>query len=362
MKNIFVTKSFLPPIEEYIEEIKPIWENHFLTNYGPLNNKLVESLEKKLNVKNLHYMNNGTITLQIAIDSLNITDGEIITTPFTFIATASSILWQKCKPIFVDINEEDFNINPKKIEEKINSKTKAIMAVHCFGYPCDVKSIEEISKKYNIPVIYDAAHAFGVEINGKSLLSYGDISSCSLHATKIFHSVEGGICIANNEKYNEKINSTKNFGNKDGNYEYVGINAKNSEFHAAMGLCVLRHFDEIIEKRKNIYDLYYEQLHNTVKIHKVDDKIKYNYIYFPILFENETQLLKVFEELNKNNIYPRRYFYPSLNELEIFGEKQNTPISEDISKKVACLPLDTYLEKEDVMLICKIIKDTIERG
>lgn len=359
MRKIFVTKSFLPSIEEYLEEIKSIWDNHHLTNYGPLNNKLVENLEKKLNVKNLHYMTNGTITLQLAINALNITEGEIITTPFTFIATASSIVWQNCKPIFVDINKDDFNINVNEIESKITKNTKAILAVHCFGYPCDVDKLDEISKKYNIPIIYDAAHAFGVEVNGKSLLSYGDIASCSLHATKIFHSVEGGICIVNNDKYNEKLNAIKNFGNNEGNYDYIGINAKNSEFHAAMGLCVLKHFNEIIKKRKEVYEFYLKYLNKSLKIYNIPNNIRYNYIYFPVLFKDEETLLKIFDKLNQKEIYPRRYFYPALNELKIFESNSETPCAKDISLRIACLPLDTYLTEEEVKYICNIINENL---
>jgi len=359
MRKIYVTKSYLPPIQEYIEEIKTIWDNHFLTNYGPLNHKLVENLEKELKVSNLHYMTNGTITLQLAINAMNITEGEIITTPFTFIATASSIMWQNCTPIFVDINKNDYNINVNEIESKITEKTKAILAVHCFGYPCDVDRLEKISKKYNIPVIYDAAHAFGVELNGKSLLSYGDIASCSLHATKIFHSVEGGICVVNNEKYNPKLNAIKNFGNNEGNYEYIGINAKNSEFHAAMGLCVLKHFNEIINKRKEVYELYLKYLNKSLEIYKIPNNIKYNYIYLPVLFKSEETLLNVFSKLNEKEIYPRRYFYPALNELEIFKCNADTPIAEDISKRIACLPLDTYITEEEVKYICDIINKNL---
>lgn len=355
MKNINVTKSYLPPIEEYIEQISKIWNNHFLTNYGPLNIELVDKLKKYLNVENLHYMNNGTITLQIAIEALGIEGGEIITTPFTFIATASSILWQKCKPVFVDINDNDFNINPNKIEEKITKKTKAILAVHCFGFPCDIEKIDEISKKYSIPVIYDAAHSFGTKIDGKSILSFGDISSCSLHATKIFHTVEGGLCVVNNPKYNEKVNSFKNFGNKDGEYKYIGINAKNSEFHAAMGLCVLNHFDEIIETRKKIYEKYVERLNGYLYIPTIPENLTYNYIYFPVLFKDEQQLIKIFEALNEQGIYPRRYFFPSLSELEIFNTTEKMKNAVEISKKIACLPLDTYLTEEDIDKISTII-------
>lgn len=359
-KKINVTKSYLPPIEEYVSKISKIWDNHFLTNYGPLNQELVTKLENYLNVTNLHYVNNGTTAIQLALDSMNITSGDIITTPFTFIATTNSILWQRCNPVFVDINEYDFNIDVNKIEEKITKKTKAILAVHCFGIPCDIIGINKIAKKYNLRVIYDAAHSFGTKIGNKSVLSYGDISCCSLHATKVFHSVEGGLCIVNNKEYNEKLNSIKNFGNNDGSYKYVGINAKNSEFHAAMGLCLLDHIEEIINKRKKIYNYYIKCLNDCVYIPKLPKDFTYNYIYFPILFNSEEELLKVFKKMNQKNIYPRRYFYPAINDLEFYKTyEDSTPIASDISKRIACLPLDTYLNEEDIETIASIIKKIV---
>ena len=294
-KKINVTKSFLPPIEEYVEKISLIWDNHFLTNYGPLNNEFVDKLESYLNLKNIHYVNNGTISLLLSLEALGIDNGEIITTPFTFIATISSIVWQRCTPVFVDINYNDFNIDVNKIEEKITDNTKAILAVHCFGFPCDVEKIDKIAKKYNLKVIYDAAHSFGTKIGGKSVLSYGDISSCSLHSTKVFHSVEGGLCVVNNDNYNDKMNAIKNFGNNNGIYEYVGLNAKNSEFHAAMGICVLNHIDSIIESRKYVFEKYSSMLKSIIRTPKIPDNFEYNYIYYPVLFKSEEELLVVFE-------------------------------------------------------------------
>jgi len=356
MKNINVTKSYLPPIEEYVKKISLIWENHFLTNYGPLNNEFVEKLKSYLKLKNIHYVTNGTISLQLSLEALDIQEGEIITTPFTFIATSSSIMWQRCKPVFVDIETNYFNIDVNKIEEKITENTKAIMAVHCFGFPCDVKKIEEIAKKHNLYVIYDAAHAFGAKLDGKSLLSYGDIASCSLHATKIFHSVEGGLCVVNNERFNNKMEAIKNFGKSEDTYSYVGINAKNSEFHAAMGLCVFEHFEEILSTRKHNYEKYTTLLEKTnLYIPKIKDNVEYNYIYYPVVFETEEQLLRIFNSLNEEGIYPRRYFYPSLNELKIFANSDKYVNSEDISKRIACLPLDTYLSDEEIEKICDII-------
>lgn len=359
-ERVNVTKSYLPPIEEYIEKISTIWDSHYLTNFGPLHNELEEKMSNYLNVNNLHFVNNGTIALLLALDALDITEGEIITTPFTFIASTSSILWQNCTPVFVDIDKNNFNIDVNKIEEKITKKTKAILAVHCFGFPCNIEKINEIAKKHDLKVIYDAAHAFGAKIDNKSVLSYGDISCCSLHATKIFHSVEGGLCIVNSPEYNTKLNAIKNFGNNNGNYEFVGINAKNSEFHSAMGLCVLEHIDEIINKRKEKYEIYLKYLQNcNIEIPIIPTNITYNYIYFPILFKNEEDLLKTFEKLNETNIYPRRYFYPTINSLKIFNRNiEETPIADDISRRIACLPFDTYISEETIKSICEIIKNT----
>ena len=355
-KVINVTKSYLPPIEEYVKRISTIWENHILTNYGPLNKEFNEKLEEYLNLKNVHYVGNGTISLMLSLDAMDIRDGEVITTPFTFVATLDSIVWQRCKPVFVDINNNNFNIDVKKIREKITPKTKAIMAVHCFGLPCDVEEIAKIAKENNLLVIYDAAHSFGTKIGNNSVLSYGDISSCSLHSTKVFHSVEGGICVVNNQKFNDKMSAIKNFGNINGEYNYVGINAKNSEFHAAMGLCVLNHLDEIISLRKKVYESYVKKLDGILEIPKLPENFTYNYIYFPVLFKNEKQLLKTFEKLNELNIYPRRYFYPSLDRLKIFSCDYDLPNSNDIAQRVACLPMDTYLTEEDIDVITEVIK------
>ncbi len=359
MKKINVTKSYLPPLEEYVKKLEVIWDNHFLTNYGPLHMELENNLKKVLKVTNLHYVSNGTIALQIAIKALDLEPGEIITTPFTFIASSSSIAWEGFKPVFVDIEEDTFGIDTSQIEAKITDKTRAILAVHCFGFPCDVEKLDEISKKYNLPIIYDAAHAFGCTYKGMPLYSYGDISCSSLHATKVFHTVEGGLIISNNEKYNKRVNALKNFGNEDGEYKYIGINGKASEFHAAMGLCVLDHFNEIVAKRKSIYNQYVKLLKNYVYIPTIPKELKYNYIYFPVLFKDESQLVLVLEQLKQKGIMARRYFYPSINCLDIF-EKCKCPVSENISSRIACLPMDTYLENKDIKTICQTIIESID--
>ena len=360
MKQINVTKSFLPPIEEYVEAISKIWDTNWLTNYGPISIELENKLKDRFNIENLHYVNNGTTAIELALKAItDTTDCEIITTPFSFIATSSSIVWTNNKPIFVDIETKNFNVDINLIESKITNKTKAMLFVHCFGFPCDVEAIEKIAKKHNLYVIYDAAHCFDVKYKNKSLLSYGDISTCSFHATKVFHTVEGGLVAANNSKFQQKINAIKNFGNDDGNYNYIGTNAKNSEFHAAMGICVLNHIDEIKKQRKCIYDFYCKNLNDVVYIPTIPEECEYNYIYFPVLFKNENELLNVFNALSQNLINARRYFYPSLNKLDIFDDKGAYKISEDIASRILCLPIDSYLDINSAELICKIIKENI---
>lgn len=355
---INVTKPYLPPYEEYEKNIKRIWENNWLTNQGPILNEFETTIKSYLNVENFHFISNGTVALQLAIAALDIKGSEVITTPFSFVATTNSIIWENCTPVFVDIETDNFNIDVNKIEEKITPKTKAILAVHVFGYPCNVEKIKEIADKHNLKVIYDAAHAFACRYKGKSLLSYGDLSTCSFHATKVFHTVEGGGISVNNPVYNEKIDLLKKFGYEKENYKYVGINAKNSEFHAAMGVTVFPHLNEIIEKRKEISEKYDKELIGILGRPKVPDNFEYNYIYYPVLFKSEEDLLKVFDALHEKDIYPRRYFYPSLNTLP-FSLDNTCPISEEISKKIACLPLDPYITDEVINEICNTVKNTL---
>lgn len=351
---INVTKTFLPPIEEYQKHISQIWQNNYLTNQGPILNELQAKLSAFLGVENFHYLTNGTIALQLALNVLGITEGEIITTPFSYVATTSSILWERCKPVFVDIEPDNFTIDANKIEQAINPQTKAIMPVHVFGYACDVEKIEQIAQKHNLKVIYDAAHAFASVYKGKSLVNYGDISTCSFHATKLFHTVEGGACVVKDKKISNKLELTKRFGHLGDDHYYLGINAKQSEIHAAMGLAILPHLDEIITARKNISELYDSLLKGKFQRPKQQEGLKYNYAYYPVVFKSETQLLKAFAALNQEKIYPRRYFYPSLNNLP-YIEGGNCPISEDISSRIACLPLYADLEASTVEKIAKIL-------
>jgi len=360
IKNIYVAKSFLPPIEDYQKYLRKIWETGQLTNQGPFLKEFEKKIKNYLNVKNFHFLSNGTIALQLALDSLGIQEGEVITTPFSYVATTSAILWQRCTPVFVDIEPNNFCIDPKKIEAAITKKTKAILAVHVFGYACDVEKIEKIAKKHNLKVIYDGAHAFGAKYKGKSLLSYGDISICSFHATKLFHTVEGGGIIVNDKKVSNKIRLIKSFGHDKDEHYCLGLNAKASEFQAAMGLCNLKYSDKIIEDRKRINNLYDKLLKNKLTRPILQESLKYNYSYYPVVFENEKQLINVFKALNKENIYPRRYFYPSLNTLPYLKNKQSCPVSEDISLKIACLPIFKGLKGEDIKRIVNIINKKIK--
>lgn len=361
-EKVFVTKSFLPPENEYLEQVKKIYASLQLTNQGPLLKELEKKLSSFLNVQNFHYVTNGTIAIQLALKALEIEEGEIITTPFSYVATTSSILWERCKPVFVDIEPNNFTIDVDKIEQAITPNTKAILAVHVFGYACEVERIEQIAKKYNLKVIYDAAHAFGVKYKGKSLLNYGDVSTCSFHATKLFHTVEGGACVVSDKNVSEKLELIKRFGHNGDNHYCLGVNAKQSEFHAAMGLANYPYIEKIISQRKEISKLYDEKLLNIVQRPTQQENLDYNYAYYPVVFKDENELLRVFEALAKNEIYPRRYFYPSLNKLPYIKDKQACPVSEDISSRIACLPLYADLKKEKVEEICSIIAEVIKNG
>lgn len=356
MQRINVTKAFLPPQEEYQEYLSQIWDKDHLTNQGPLLVDFEEKVSNHLGVNNLHFVANGTLALQVSLKALGITEGEIITTPFSYVATASSILWERCTPVFVDINPETLCIDAEKIEAAITENTKAIMPVHVFGIPCDVEKIDSIAHDNNLKVIYDGAHAFGVQYKGKPLLSYGDISICSFHATKLFHTIEGGAIIVKDQQVSEKIELIKRFGHHGDDHQMLGINAKASEFQAAMGLCNLRYIDELIQKRKTTSSLYDSLLGDRFKKPIIAESITYNYGYYPIIIETEEKALQLIEDLAKHNIYPRRYFYPSLNTLPYIKDANPCPISEDISSRILCLPLYAYLEDEIVRKICEVLK------
>ncbi len=352
---INVTQPFLPAFETYEKYLKQIWQRKWLTNNGPLVQELEEKLKNYLGVKHLLYVNNGTIALQIAIKTLP-ENCEIITTPFSYVATSNSILWQGCKPIFADIKNTDFNIDPEKITALINENTSAILATHVYGNPCDVYAIEKIAREHSLRVIYDGAHAFGAELNGKQVLSFGDIATCSFHATKLFHTIEGGAIITNDDELAKKMTLFRQFGHVGDDYFSIGINGKGSEFHAAMGLCLLPMMKEFIEKRKGISQLY-DQLLKGLPVQKpiaVNGTV-YNYSYHPVIIDSEERLLRIQALLRKNNINTRRYFYPSLNNLPHY-KGEICPTAESVSARALALPMYYDLEQADIKIICDLIK------
>ena len=356
---INVTKSYLPNIEKYKSYIDEIYKSGWLTNQGPLVQKLEARLKEYLGVKHIILVSNGTIALDIAYKVLDL-KGEVITTPFSFVATTSSLLLSGLKPIFADIDEKSLNLDANNIEKLITPNTSAILPVHVFGNACEVEKIEKISKKHNLKVVYDAAHAFDVKYKDKSVLNYGDISTISFHSTKLFHTIEGGAIITNDDELAKKVRYFINFGIKNAmEIPYIGTNAKMNEFEAAMGLCVLDDIEEIKEKRKVILEDYRNELKGLVEFQEQNKNATENYSYFPIVFKTEEQLLKVQKALNDENIFPRRYFYPSLDILEYIEPKQECKISRDISKRILCLPIYVELTKDIQNKIIKIIKENL---
>ncbi|MDA9233515.1 DegT/DnrJ/EryC1/StrS family aminotransferase [Flavobacteriaceae bacterium] len=345
-----VTKPFQPPLDELNVHLQDIWKSGIFTNNGPKAQKLELELKKYLGVPDLLFLTNGTIALQLAIKALDL-KGEIITTPFTYVATTSSILWEGCTPVFVDIDKETFNIDPTLIEAQITPETSAILATHVFGNPCDIDAIDFIAKKYNLKVIYDGAHAFGVKYKGESIFNYGDITTCSTHATKLFHTVEGGFVVSKNKDLMKRVAFMRNFGH-NGPYEYteVGINGKNSELHAAVGLVNLRYIKEIISERKHITEIYLSNLSSfNFKFQKWNSLSNENYSYFPLLLSETSNIDNFLFFLNSHDIFPRRYFYPALSSVKIFSKSNNLEISNLISSKIICLPLYTGLDPKNVI-------------
>ncbi len=354
-----VTKPFLAPQEYYQKYLDGIWERNWLTNHGPLTLELEESLKNFLDVAHLKLVTNGTIAIQFAIRALDI-KGEIITTPFSYVASTSSISWENCEPVFVDIDRSTFNIDPSEIEKAVTKNTKAILATHVFGNPCDVLEIERIANRHNLKVIYDAAHAFNVRIGNISVFNYGDVSTTSFHATKIFHMIEGGAVVTKSEELDYKISRMRNFGHKGPeNFDGIGINGKVSEFHSAMGLLNLKFAGEIQTKRKHQSELYRKYLNQSnLQYQHIDENVDYNYAYFPVLFESESQLKNVISALNSWDIFPRRYFYPLLTELP-YVNKVDLPQAESISSRILCLPLYHTLKDQEIERISDIILNSI---
>lgn len=351
---INVTKTFLPPQKEYQDILKKAWSTGWMTNRGVLVNQLESDLKEVLSVTNIIAMTNGTLPLQIAIKALKL-KGEIITTPFSYVATTSSIVWEGCTPVYVDIHPEYLTIDETKIEAAITPNTSGILATHVFGNPCNINVIQTIADKYGLKVIYDAAHCFGVTYKGKSIFEYGDVSTCSFHATKLFHTGEGGALFCKPEYYNDMFYH-HNFGH-DGPeaFQGLGINAKMSEPQAAMGLAVLPYFEDILSTRREAVTLYDDLLKDSsVQRIKIRAHTKWNNSYYPIIFSSEEALLEVQRNMNSMQIYPRRYFYPSLNFLPYING-MDCKIGESISSRILCLPLWANMDKSIIYQISKFL-------
>ena len=359
--NINVTKPFLPPLAEYQSYIQAIWERGWLTNHGPLVNELELRLKEYLGLDHLLYVSNGTIALQIAIKALGL-HGEIITTPFSYVATTSTISWEGCEPVMVDISPDTLNIDPSKIEAAITDRTTAILAAHVYGNACDVVEIGRIAARHGLKVIYDAAHAFGTKFAGESLFSFGDVSTASFHATKLFHTIEGGAVISPDPDVLRRMALMRNFGHTSPtDFEGVGINGKNSELHAAMGLCNLKYIEDILRVRRALAGRYDARL-KTLPIQRpvITKDCEYNYAFYPLIFESERVVHAVLESLNQHHVFPRRYFYPSLSTLPYVKAAFTTPVSEGIAPRVLCLPLYHSLSDEEINMICRLIHRVIK--
>ena len=356
---INVTKTYLPDINKYKSYIDEIYASGQVTNNGQMVKRLEDRLAQYLGVKNLILVANGTVALEIACRTLGVS-GFAITTPFSFVATTSSLVTNNILPIFADIDPNSFNLDPKNIEKLITPNTSAIVPVHVFGNACEVEEIEHIAKKHDLKVIYDAAHAFDVKYKDQSVLNYGDISTLSFHATKLFHTIEGGALIINDDVLVQKARYLINFGIKNQEeIPHLGTNAKMNEFEAAMGLCVLDDIEEIKNSRKEVYETYKKELDGIVQFQEQNENSTQNYSYFPVVFKSEEQLLKVQKALNEKEIFPRRYFYPSLDTLNYIEPKQECEISRDISKRILCLPIFAELEKDVQDVIISIIKGMV---
>ncbi len=352
---IYVTRPFLPPKAEYLKRVSEVFDREVLTNQGPEVQELEAHMKKYLGTENFQYVANGTVAIQIALRALDITEGEIITTPFSYVATTSTILWERCTPVFVDIEPGNFTIDPAKIEEAITPRTKAIMPVHVFGYACNIEAIQEIADRRGLKVIYDAAHSFGSVYKGKALSTYGDIATLSFHATKLFHTLEGGGCVIRDNDVAAKLDLVKRFGHVGDEHFTLGINAKQDELNAAMGNVNINYIDAIIADRKRSFEKYDSCLDGRLQRPLEQADLEYNYAYYPVVFPDEKALLATFAKLAEHDIFPRRYFYPSLNTLPYLSERYDCPVSQDICSRIACLPLFYGLTDEQIEMVCKNI-------
>ncbi len=364
MKPIYVTQPSLPPLDEFIPYLHQIWQNKILTNNGPFHQKFEEELCDYLGVKHISLFTNGTLALVTALQALRIT-GEVITTPYSFVATAHSLLWNGIKPVFVDIDPDTLNLDSKKIEAAINPNTTAIMPVHCYGRPCDVDAIRRIADNYNLKVIYDAAHAFGVTVDGESVLNHGDLSILSFHATKVFNTFEGGAIVCADAKMKQRIDQLKNFGFVDEvTVVAPGINGKMSEINAAIGLLQLKHIGAALMRRKEIDSLYRSGLKQVKGITCLNDDahIETNYSYFPILVQQDYSLSRdaLYEKLKCNNIYARRYFYPLISDFPVYrglpsSRPSELPVAQAVSQRVLCLPIYPGMSDSELFNVINVI-------
>lgn len=365
LERIYVTKSSMPPFEEYVDEIKTIWETHWLTNMGPLHNQLEEMLKNYLGINYISLFTNGHSALEMTLQAFDL-KGEVITTPFTFASTTHAIVRNGLTPVFCDIREDDYTIDASKIESLITENTSAILPVHVYGNMCDVYAIQRIAEKYGLKVIYDAAHAFGVKYFDKSSASFGDASMFSFHATKVFNTIEGGAVTFNHSALEKKLYELKNFGIKDTEtVNAVGGNAKMNEFQAAMGICNLKHIDNAIEKRKKLVNRYRTLLKNCkgLKIQVEKENVLSNYAYFPIQIDSKNfgeSRDAVYFRLQKSNIMTRKYFYPLISDFDCYKNRYNssdTPVAKKIADEILCLPLYEDLTLEQVEFICTTLLD-----
>lgn len=362
-KPIMITRSAMPPMEEYIEKMKELWDSRYLTNSGKFHKEFEEALIKYLNVSNVSLFTNGHMGLELTLEAMNLS-GEVITTPFTFASTTQAIVRNNLTPVFCDVKEDDYTIDESKIEALITDKTCAIVPVHVYGNVCNVYEIERIAKKHNLKVIYDAAHAFGIKVNGKSVLDFGDASMVSLHATKVFHAIEGGLVVLQDEDLKVKLDKIKNFGFlTEELVDEIGSHARMNEFQSIMGLCNLNHVSEEILKRKKLTERYRENLRGIegIKVMEEVEGVENNYTYFPVLIDEEKFGLNrddVYDILLNNNIFSRRYFYKLTSDFECYEnkfKKYETPIANKIAKSVLTLPLHGDLSIDDIDKVCDVL-------
>ena len=361
-----VTKTFLPDFDKYVSYLRSIWDSAWVTNHGPLVTELESRLREYLGVKHFFFVNNGTIAIQIALKAIG-AKGEVITTPFSYVASTSSIVWEGCRPVFADIDPETLCIDPAQVERQVSPATAAILGVHVYGTPCDTERLEEIGRRHDIPLIYDAAHAFGVKHAGRSVLSWGDISTLSFHATKVFHTVEGGAIVTNDDQLAKRISYMRNFGH-DGPtaFQGLGINGKASEINAAMGLCILPEIERLIQLRREACERYDQLLAGCFSAGraallkpKLISGSDYNYAYYPVLFPDEATLLQAFNSMQAQQITPRRYFYPALNCLPYLEQTQPAPVAEGTAARVLCLPLFPGIDPADQLRVVRCIEDSL---